>query len=236
MGYKIAVRAFDRPLIPTIELFREFKERLYIFIEDEKLLKNLSPEYLEFKTIITGTKGLPSKTNAILDYFDEGENILICNDDVKAVCKKENKSLRKLSLKSIDNLINEGFDALRGYNLAMWGLYPVQNAYFMKNKVSLGNLIVGNFFGIKNTKTLRSHLAISCKEDHYMTAKAILNNGGVVRFDNYCAMAPFKNKGGMSMYRTEQKEKEEVEFLLKIYPFLFKRNPKRKNEILFEKI
>ena len=41
MGYKIAVRAFDRPLIPTIELFREFKERLYIFIEDEKLLKNL---------------------------------------------------------------------------------------------------------------------------------------------------------------------------------------------------
>jgi hypothetical protein len=236
MTYPIAIRAYDRIEIPTIELLEKTKYPIHIFIENEMLLANLPRKYKKHKIIITNTKGLTEKTNFIMNYYPQNTDILICNDDVKNIKKLGKNKLEVMNIREIEKLIEKGFEYMNETGAKLWGLYPVANWFYMEEKFSYCAFIVGNFWGIKTDSRIKADINVMCKEDHTILAENIKYFGKALRFDMYCADSPCYNPKGMSEYRTEEKEKKECDYLLKKYPYLFKKNNRRKNQLLVRNI
>lgn len=81
--------------------------------------------------------------------------------------------------------------------VALWGVYPIFNPYFMNNSIWLGqSYIVGAFFGVINTKNI--NLSNCLQEDKERSLKFAAKFGGVLRC-NYISIKTnyWKNSGGM---------------------------------------
>ena len=138
---------------------------LFVANENERLdyLNNVSKKL--YGTIIVGVIGLRDQRNFITNYFPENTLIVEMDDDIKEVYKltpdkgntkeeiKKNQTL--IPLKNLDNFFKDAFFRIithdtnlnntkykwlqnggGGKNAHIWGVYPVENPYFLSNKIT----------------------------------------------------------------------------------------------------
>ncbi|HNX02203.1 MAG TPA: hypothetical protein PLE33_05880 [Candidatus Cloacimonas sp.] len=231
---KIAIPSYRRPNVKTLELLKEFsKEEVFIFVHDAEDYAKYQINAGRAQIIQTNApQGIVNQRNFILDYFPEGEKIIMLDDDIKKVKKLINKRLS--SNVSVKQFFSFGFSLCTAHNYKLWGVYPIANSFFMKPKLSNHHFIIGTLTGIINNK-LRYDSNLKVKEDYDFTLQNIIKFGGALRLDYYTIEAEhYTNKGGCVDYRNEQIERECANYLLRKYPKFLKRNPKRANEILIK--
>lgn len=166
--------------------------------------------------LIVGHKGLDKQRNFITSYFPDGQHILNMDDDVRQVMRlrvsKSNPRDRRYwrlevvtgsvnNKSNLDTLIQTGFKKAIEAGAYLWGVYPVDNAYFMSpNSSTRLKFIVGPMFGIINRPNLSSRLNVTMdeKEDMERTLRYWREDGVVVRL-NYITVqtAYYNNAGGM---------------------------------------
>jgi hypothetical protein len=197
--------------------------------EEEGIYKGVVPKELYGKMVV-GKPGVMEVRNFITGYFPKDAKVLSMDDDISDMLVKEGKELR--SVPSLKELIKMGFDLCEARDRHIWGIYPIANHFFMKEEPSFDlKFLIGHFFGMINKKVF-TH--IDYKEDYERSLEYALMDGGVVRFNNIAAKTVFGAAGGVGKSAKERIDvyKKEVDFLMKKYPGLVRKNPKREGEIL----
>jgi hypothetical protein len=156
--------------------------------------------------------------NFITQYFPKNDKLFYLDDDIIDIYSLS--SSNKLEpIDSLDELIKFGFNLCEKKDCRLFSIYPVQNAYFMKNSITRGLVYcMGGCYGIINEPSLT--VCVDNKEDFERTLQYFMNTkGGVIRF-NYvcCGTKGYVGKGGMQTFdRSNLVILEEAEKLVEKY-------------------
>jgi hypothetical protein len=218
-------------------------KKIFIFVANKteyaEYIKELTVNY--HNNIIIGKKGLKNQRNFISSYFPENINILYLDDDLRSINKltnynKDNRTQNKLKkIHNLTKIIKDSFKHSIENKSYLWGVYPINNAYFMFPKITTDlRFITGPMYGIINRHNKKLRLTIDEKEDTERTLQHFVMDNIVVRFNNITIDTDYyKNKGGMQHLNTERKKDSLISanYLIKKYPTLTKLNLKKKNGI-----
>jgi len=199
--------------------------KIHIFVANKEEHDNYEkaiPKNLYGK-IVTGVIGITNQRKFILKHFPEGTEIISIDDDVEGLFKSKGPT-KLVQIKDVDGFFKEAFEKLRKDGLFIWGIYPVRNPFFMKDKVTTDlKFIIGTMYGFINRHDpkLQPSSSIKEKEDYETSILYYLKDGGVVRYNNVTIKTKFHAEGGLG--KTEgrfQANKEAAAYLAKTYPDL----------------
>jgi hypothetical protein len=238
LDYKIAIPSYKRHETlrdSTIQVLMDAKipkERIFIFVADEsekKLYQDTLPLY--YNEIVVGEPGMGAIRRFIQQYFNEGDYVVNLDDDIRDLYYLNSKGKLTPIKDKLEDAIVKAFQLCLSTGSRLWGIYPVKNAFFMSQKVSVGfYYIVGAFWGVINTKNPELSVTLDDKEDFERTIKFYLKYGRVIRLDFITLDTRYyTEKGGMQEERTEERVIKSAKYLLKKYPLLCERNKARKN-------
>jgi len=229
MDYKVVIVSHDRihslkkKTLSTLDRYGIPKDKIYIFVAEDE--EDKYREALEGYKICPGEKGLERQRNAVTRYFEPDEHLLCLDDDITGFFTSENKKC--VPLADLDAFVKYAFGMAVKEGVSLWGFYPVKNALWLKNSIQKGLVFCyGCAYGLINKKDIQIDYAL--KEDFERTIKFYLRDGKVLRFNWVCpAQTYLKGKGGLSSFRTYQKEEEACDRLIALYPFLCKKRTKK---------
>ena len=233
MSYVVCIPSYKRSQLcndQTLTTLRTHKidpKLVYVFVanktEYDTYKKTLDPKL--YNKLITGKKGLVQQRDFISNYFKVGQNIVFFDDDVKKIDLKLSPRFKSSNL---HNFFNQAFQDCKQHNAFIWGVYPVYNPYFRKDKEALSTslkYIVGAFYGIINRPNLSAiRLTITRKngqkEDVERTIKYFKKDGIVLRYNKIGFETKYYGKdGGLGTFEARLKPmKEASEKLKKTYP------------------
>ena len=208
------------------------KKLIWLFVanqsEFEDYKKNVDKEL--YGHLIIGELGLKNQRNFITNYFKENDKLVCLDDDVEKIERFVNE--KKLEdVKDITAFCEKAFERCKKEKCRLWGVYPVHNAYFMKDKVTTDlRPIVGPFWGKVNCKNLT--LTMAEKEDFERTLRNYTNDGKVIRYNNICYKTKYyTNKGGMQAEGKDRKAEalKSAHKLIELFPDLCKLYLKKKS-------
>jgi hypothetical protein len=200
---------------------------VYVFVanksEYDDYKKILNPDF--YNKLIIGKKGLVQQRDYISNYFKNGKQIVFFDDDVKKIDLTLSPRFKKSNLYIF---FKNAFEDCVKFKSFIWGVYPVYNPYFRKDKAELSTslkYIVGAFYGIINRPKLSSIKLIITrkngqKEDVERTIKYFKNDGIVLRYNKIGFETKYYGKdGGLGTFEARLKPmKEASEKLKNKYP------------------
>jgi hypothetical protein len=226
VNYVVAIPTYNRQDVlehKTLKTLIEggvSKNRIYLFVankEQYKLYEEVIPKNM-YKEIIIGKKGIANQRNFIANYFDEGQYIISIDDDVEEFQMLKGEKLVKL--KNVEDFFVNAYKLLKKNKLFIWGIYPVQNPFFMYKEITTDlRFIIGVTYGFitRHTRKLRPSINAETKEDYEQTILYYNMDGGVMRFNNITTKTKFNAPGGLGTDRYER-NKSAATYLFKTYP------------------
>ncbi len=231
--YRICIPSYKRAETlknKTLKMLTDFripKDLIYIFVasieELEEYVRVLGSEW--YRNIVVGQKGMANIRNFITNYFEEGDNLVMIDDDVADI-KCFNTHFTFLT-----DFFTWAFELCLEQDCRLWGVYPVNNAFYMKPTVTFGlQYICGGMYGVINNKKLL--VDINDKEDHLRSIQYFLEDGNTLRF-NYVGIDTkgYSGKGGGMNCKGERTNAiilEASNKLVERYPEYAKLNLKKK--------
>ena len=258
--YVVAIPSYRRPQTlknKSLRVLQEHKidpKRIDIFVADkeqENVYKNELPKG-SYNRIIVGEPGIKNIRNFMPNFYPEGQKIFYMDDDIGQVFQNFNngKTLPKLNkdtydkkhnklvkLKNLHKFIESAFALAKKKKMDNWGVYPVENPYFMKPTTrnpedftsTYLSYIIGFMTGVINNRKAEIR-TIDDKEDYERSIKYYLKDGGVLRFNNVtCRTNCYKEPGGMQVERTKKRIHDSAVYLTKEYPQLCTLNTGKKS-------
>jgi hypothetical protein len=248
--YIIAIPSYQRyellknKTLNTLSKYKIPRNRIYIFVanknEEAEYKKILDPA--TYGHLIIGQKGLKNQRHFITQYFKEGTEILNLDDDLDGInilkshsdkFDKRNNYLEELD--NLDSFIKLAFKEIKRHNIFLWGIYPINNPYFMTPLISKDlRLIVGTCWGVINRYDSDLILTIDEKEDVERTLQHYVKDKAVMRFNNISVKTTYyKTPGGMQALGRDRKKDslQSAIYLNKKYPTLTKLDFSKKSGI-----
>lgn len=233
MSYIIAIPSYNRVKIlrsKTIKLLESHKipkKQIIIFVANKTEEALYKPEFKDYKIVI-GKKGLKNQRNFIQDYFPVNTHIVQMDDDVGQLyqLKMTNnpdkyKQKTMILLTNLDKFIKDSFKYTKQHGFYLWGIYPIDNAYFMSPKISHDlRIIVGPFWGHINRHISSLKNTIEEKEDIERSIKYYIKDCGIVRFNNVSVYTTYYNTpGGMGKLEDRKQDAmKSAKYLVSKYP------------------
>lgn len=178
---------------------------------------------------------ISKKRNAILDLYKD-EDIIMLDDDIVSFVQKDFKKVKPIELDKFMKLCTNAFINMERFWFHLWGVYPIDNGFFMTNSIATKGFIIWTVMLFKKWHWLRFDETLYGKEDYDISLEAYYKHWGVYRINHIS----FKKKdyigmGGVAEQRTERPlDKQATDYLLKKRPKDLRKNPKRENEILIK--
>jgi hypothetical protein len=200
-SYKRAQLCNDKTL-STLKKMNIPASKIYVYVankEEEEEYKKIVDKSLYHKLVV-GKKGLVPQRQFIMEQWGECKPIVFFDDDIASIDLK----MSKFKGKSLDHFFREAFKECKAHKSYIWGVYPVFNPFFRKEREHLTtclNYIVGAFYGIINRPNLKSiQLTITKengqKEDVERTIKYFKEDGIVLRFNKVGFVTKYYGKEG----------------------------------------
>lgn len=231
----IAIPSKGRPEeVLTAQNLKGINLKKYLFLDTEKEKE----KYLEYEgqngvenidyiwvTDVDG--GIVKTRNFILEQFADGKEILMMDDDIQYFTKKVGNTAIKINdIDKLEELFRVGFNICHKNNTKLWGLYPVNNQFFMSHTIKSG-FINGVFLGIIKSD-LRFNENIKVKEDYEITCQHVRKFNKVVRLNMWSYQTDYQgNEGGCTTYRTSEMQKQAGQYIIDKYPYWASWNTKR---------
>lgn len=233
--YRILIPSYKRSeRQPTLELLSSAytKEDIVISTQCMEDYEKYYKLYSDRATVIYKEGNcVGDNRNTLLDYacgkgikrcvmLDDDITGFLCYNKVKIKDGKKAKELFEYCMKVAE------------YTKAtLFGLYPVQNTFYMNTKV-VRNILIGTCFGIMDT-SLRFDRMFRIKENYELCLRVMQRGGLSIRFNGYAPIAQHKTAGGcMEDWKTKGNDKYAY-LLTEMYPRLVKLSTKRAGEIRF---
>ena len=226
MSYVVAIPSYNRSeeikkkTLQTLHACGVNKNNIYIFVANntEKNIYTQSIPKNLYNKIIVGKPGIRAQRIFIVNYFPKGARIVSADDDVEGLYSLKAGGL--VPLKDVDKFFKDAFKQLTKEKLYIWGIYPVRNAFFMKDTVTTDlKFIIGTLYGFINRKLKKLEPTCLEKEDYEQSILYYRMDGGVLRYNNVTIKTKFHAKGGLGIAAgREQANKAAAEYLSRAYP------------------
>jgi hypothetical protein len=228
--------------IPSYKRSRLIKERtlaylskcgvpessIYIFVSNADEKKDYA--YLEAESYNVvyqkDLNNLMGKHNAILDYFEKGERIIVIEDDIKKLVRKNGNKV--IPYYDFFKMVEDGWHQCDVHQTKLWGIYPMANGMYMSDDVANDlKCVAGYLFGLEITKDKFLRCNTQNKHDYERSILHYIKYGAVIRL-NYIAQVSdsFATAGGLQAQHTnEERCESEIagnNYLLKRFPHLIK--------------
>lgn len=190
-----------------------------VFVAPEQIedyQRNLDPGL--YGELVSGALGVRGNHNAITNFYPDGVPLVRMDDDVRYIGQRIDEK-RLEPVHSLRETIAFAFEQAHLAGASLWGLYPIDNPYFMKDKIRSGlSFIIGQFFGAINHHD--EVLGAEIKEDYERTIQRYIKDGLVLRFDFLTAIAGKVggNKGGLQVMDRAAMNEQGTDYLLAKYP------------------
>jgi len=154
MSYQIVIPSYKRSAIvqertlTTLKSLGICKDLIHLFVVQEDLedyQATCNPDY--YGQIIVGLRGLAHQRDFISKYYPVGTQIVSLDDDIESL------DLSLTEYKTADEFFKVAFQVCNDEGAYIWGIYPVFNAYFRKNRKPITTdltYIVGAIYGYIN--------------------------------------------------------------------------------------
>ncbi len=223
MSYVIAIPSHKRATIlaeRTLTLLDKLgipHNRIYVFVSQSNL-KDYRETLPDSIKIIRSVEGVECNRMFISNYFNKKQKIISIDDDVEAIYKLNGSKL--LELDNIDDLIQNTFNELETKGLAMAGIYPTKNPFYMKDTQTTDlRFCIGQLRFFINDRFCETR-KFRMLEDYETTIKYYLKYKGILRLNNISVKANYLTlAGGMAdnTDRSLEAKKEEVDRFIKKY-------------------
>jgi hypothetical protein len=229
-NYIIAIPSYNRydvisnKTLKTLHEGNVSKNKIFIFVANKEQYK-LYEENVDknlYHKIVIGKLGITNQRIFISKYFPIGQYIVSLDDDIEEVSKLRGTD-KLVRIKDLNQFFIDAYKLLKESGLYIWGIYPVRNPFFMKNKISYDlKFIIGMMYGYINRhdKNLYPSTSIETREDYEMSVLYYKMDGGVLRFNNINPKTKFNAEGGVGKDRLERNKKS-AEYLVSKYPDIF---------------
>lgn len=154
--------------------------------------------------------------NYILDNAPE-EKIVLMDDDISGIGKWERQTERILNDDEFYQFCEIGFIMAEDIGVKYWGMNLLMDkgAYREYTPFSLKSVILGPFQAFNNLD-LRYDENLPLKEDYDLSLQVLNKYRKTLRFNAYHYIAKqHTNLGGCADYRTREREKEQMDLLIK---------------------
>lgn len=229
-NYQIAIPSYKRASLCNNKtlafLQREGidKQRIHVFVADDEYDEYLATLHNDrYNKLLIGAVGLVGQREKIEEYFAKDECILFLDDDLEGI----NMELSCFYGVSLNEFILAGFAECRSSGANIWGVYPVNNNFFMETRPDVNynlSYICGNFYGLINRKLPELRLTITRengnKEDVERTLLYWKTDNKLVRFERVSTKTKYygTDGGGLGKFNDRLKHMAEAtDRLLAIY-------------------
>jgi hypothetical protein len=210
MNYRIAIPSYNRvkelgeKSLATLSKHGYETGDIDIFVADSEQYNLYKSEYPEYN-IVVAVLGMKEVRNFIFqEYYKEGQKVLSMDDDIEKMRMKNPRGWEpsqfcddELDLKKEIEL---AFKECEKSGRHLWGVYPVENHFFMKNDITFDYKFLGGWMWgtIINKEALLLEIGDGACEDYERCMKHYLKDGGMVRLNYLCCKTKYGNpKGGM---------------------------------------
>jgi len=238
MVYQIVIPTYGRPdlvkekTLSMLHTYKIPKQQITLFVANKEEYERYVTEVPAtlYGSIVIGVPGLMQQRNFIMQYYPIGTHIVSFDDDVSGLWQLEGGKL--VALIGLKQVIQRGFALCKRFGYSMWGIYPTKNAGWMSPEPSTNlKFLIGHMYGIINRKIV---LHAPLKHDYELSLENAVRDGGVIRLNDVVATTKMGKAGGIGKTVEERQStyKKVIEYLVKKYPGLVRKNPRREGEIL----
>ena len=223
----------------TLKLLKRYNipsMKIYIFVADdnEKLEYEKHTPCEDYNEIVVGVLGIAAQRNFITQYFPSDTYIISMDDDIESIMNMG------IEIDNFEELIQCNYHLMDSHNCDTWGIYPVNNVFFMKHQKEITysfKFIIGCLYGFINNKNYALSNDCESKEDYERSVLSYMNRGAIMRCNHVSVTTKFYAAGGLGKDR-DIANVTAVEYLVNTYPLHFARKFRRsgKEEIRVRKI
>jgi len=196
---------------------------IFVANADEKKIYSHTLDPKSYGKIVVGEVGMGAIRRFIQQYYKEGQCVLNMDDDLKNLIVRDGaKTKHKITGPEFHQLVAHGFAACDESGARLWGIYPVNNQFFMQDTVTYDlRYVIGSFWGVVNSRDKKRAVTLDDKEDFERTMRFYLLDKAVVRM-NYVGTESnyYGEEGGMQVERTLDRIEGSAKLMNKRYPRL----------------
>ena len=241
LEYRIAIPTYQRAkkqkTLKYLEDIGMPKGRIVMSVQNKKDYEDYVSEGIRDRVgelIFKEGEYLPHNRNALMEHFNIGEKMIMLDDDITMIHKLDGNGFADVdTLDGFNHIVELGFALCAKYRTRCFGLYNVDNAYFMKNNYSERAITIGTFMGLIVGKE-RFCTEIMTKGDFEYCCQMIEKTGRSIRLNNYSTRAGHFDADGCANARKDpERYRKDAEWLANRYPTLLKINKKKPDEVIF---
>ena len=208
------------------------KERIYVFVQTEHDYKKYQKYEDRCSVIFAPADGVAKARNNILRYFKGQQDILMLDDDVSYLGRLHVDKIAPIKkAEEFDETIGKCFEQTRRFMAPMFGVYPVNNAFFMQRSIST-KVTVNTVVGFLRGQILTFNETFSAKEDIELCARVLHEGKSILRYNFLSVNAKHRtNVGGCYEAWHSTAQKETVTRLCRMYPDILAPNNTKPNEV-----
>lgn len=235
---KILIPSYKRcGMASTIDLLNGDifkKEDIIVSTQTKKDYEDYLRTYKGKATIIYRESHCVGDNRNTLLYFAKTHGIkkaVMLDDDISAI-RFINGSLTNKP-EQLHTLFNKCFSIAERTGAVLWGCYPIDNSFFMKNSITI-SLLIGTCLGFLNTD-LEFDPNFRIKEDYELTLRLMRQGKKIIRFNSFAMSARHKTRGGC--FDDWKDDEIYADMLVSKYPDLCEYDKKKKRrEVKLKKI
>lgn len=208
------------------------KDRIYIFVQTESDMAAYQRYRDRCNVIYAPADGIAKARNNILRHFKGQKDIFMLDDDVGYIGRLRGGSISPIQEKEeFEETIGRCFEQARKKAAPIWGVYPVNNAFFMQRSIST-KVTVNTAVGFTKGQVLCFNETFTAKEDIELCARVLHAGGTIIRYNFLSVNAKHRtNPGGCYEAWHSTAHKATVARLCKMYPDILAVNSRKPNEV-----
>ena len=225
MKISVCCPSYKRPYVETLEYLPFCK----VWVDNKEYEDYIKANPGFEKNIVSVPDGIQGNVSRIRNYildeeFKNGaEVVCLVDDDLKGIYHFEVENgygytEKKVKTEEFLDFIENGTIMCKEINFKLWGVNLNKDALNYKHNLPFNtkSIILGPFSCHLKDSTIRYDEKIPLKEDYDLAIQHLNKYRGILRFNKYhynCKQS--KQAGGCATYRNRDKEKEQLDLLIK---------------------
>lgn len=213
--------AIQKKTLKTLDRHNVPSEQVEIFVANQEEFDQYTEALKDnrYQNITIGVPQIGMQRNWIERYLPEGTWLVMIDDDIEEVEKKVGEQ-DLAPVEDLMELFYEFFVKTAEAKANTWGLYPVHNAFFMKDRMNEKlTYIIACLTGVIVDHDPELARTLHHAEDNEFSIRSFIKYGKVCRFEGYTMKTKFYTEpGGLQEFRTAELIKSSVLKLEEMFP------------------